>query len=662
MATSRIADSVGRVLGDRYRLTRPLGVGASAHVFAAEDVQLRRRVAVKLLHPGLAGEEAFLRRFQREAQAVASLRHPNILRVYDWGQDRGSPYLVMELLEGGSLRSMLDRGARLTPAQAAAVGADAARALDYAHRQGLVHRDIKPANLLFDEEGRVSVADFGLARALAEAAWTEPVGAVVGTARYASPELVRGEHLDSKADVYSLALVLVEALTGTVPFVADTAFGTLMARVGRPLEVSEEAGPLKPVLEAAGATDPAGRLDAAALARALDSLSAKLPFPAPLSLGGPLESGFVERDDISPTELPGRPKLFDRAEWEDDEAGIVRPPPVADVEPSERGSAAASAFAPDANGRRPETESGHETEPVGPRRRWRRIVLSILAVALLVAAGVGAWVVQSGALKPAELVPDLVGQSRADAVASLHRAHLSLIVTGSIYSADRPLGQVLSQNIPPRAKVKQGSAVRVFMSLGPQPVPVPNLANDNLNAAQQVLSGLGLQSTVVSQTSMTVASGVVISNSPASGTLVPGKSVTLTVSSGKPQVAVPPVALNSETFNQASTDLTKAGLTATQNQQYSNNVPAGVVMSVNPPSGTQVPVGSSVTVVVSKGPHYVNVPDTRNDSVGTADQVLTAAGFTVSGVQGNPVNTVKGTNPPAGAQVIYGSSIVIITK
>jgi len=129
--------------------------------------------------------------------------------------------LVMELLEGGSLRSMLDRGARLSLAQAAVVGADAARALDYAHRQGLVHRDIKPANLLFDEEGRVSVADFGLARALSEAAWTEPAGAVVGTARYASPELVRGEHLDSKADVYSLALVLVEALTGTVPFVAD---------------------------------------------------------------------------------------------------------------------------------------------------------------------------------------------------------------------------------------------------------------------------------------------------------------------------------------------------------------------------------------------------------------------------------------------------------
>ncbi len=225
MATSRIADSVGRVLGDRYRLTRPLGVGASAHVFVAEDVNLRRRVAIKILHAGLAADGPFRRRFQAEARVAAGLRHPNILRVYDWGYDDGAPYLVMELLEGGSLRALLDRGYLLSPAQAAHVGADVARALDYAHRHGLVHRDIKPANLIFDDEGRITVADFGLARALAEASWTEPTGAVVGTARYAAPEAVRGESLDSRADVYALALVLIEATTGSVPFAADTTLG-----------------------------------------------------------------------------------------------------------------------------------------------------------------------------------------------------------------------------------------------------------------------------------------------------------------------------------------------------------------------------------------------------------------------------------------------------
>jgi serine/threonine-protein kinase len=328
VATSRIADSVGRVLGDRYRLTRPLGVGASAHVYVGEDVRLRRLVAIKVLHPALAGDAAFLRRFQAEARVVAALRHPNILRVYDWGQDEDAPYLVMELLAGGSLRALLDRGELLSPAQAGAVGADAARALDYAHRRGLVHRDIKPANLIFDEEGRLTVADFGLARALAEATWTEPAGAVVGTARYAAPEQVRGESLDSRADVYALSLVLIEATTGAVPFAADTTLATLMARVDRPVRVAADLGPLGPVLEAAGTVDPVDRLDALALAHALDGVVARLPPPAPLPLAGPATSRELDRDD-SPTEYPGQPRLYDGA-LDDDGAALPASEPMAD--------------------------------------------------------------------------------------------------------------------------------------------------------------------------------------------------------------------------------------------------------------------------------------------------------------------------------------------
>src|SRR3954467_5289081 len=189
---SRIADQVGRVLGGRYRLLAPIGTGASAHVYMADDTRLRRRVAVKVLHAALADDQAFLRRFRAEAEAVAALRHPNIMNVYDHGEDGGSPYLVLELLGGGSLRSLLQGGHRLSPSQALVVGLEAGRALDYAHRRGLVHRDIKPANLLFDEEGRLRIADFGVARALAEAAWTEPQGAILGTARYASPEQAQG--------------------------------------------------------------------------------------------------------------------------------------------------------------------------------------------------------------------------------------------------------------------------------------------------------------------------------------------------------------------------------------------------------------------------------------------------------------------------------------
>ena len=283
VALTRIADHVGRVLGDRYRLVAPVGTGASAHVFVAEDVRLRRRVAVKILHPALAEDESFLRRFRAEAQAVAALTHPHIMRVYDWGEDADGPYLVLELLSGGSLRDLLDRGHLLTPSQCARVGVEAARGLEHAHRRGLVHRDVKPANLLFDEEGRLRVADFGVARALAEAAWTEPSGAVLGTARYAAPEQALGSSVDGRADVYALSLVLVEATTGAVPFAADTTIATLMARVDRALEAPGELGPVGPILEQAAAPDLDRRLDACGFAVALERAAAALPPRPPTS-------------------------------------------------------------------------------------------------------------------------------------------------------------------------------------------------------------------------------------------------------------------------------------------------------------------------------------------------------------------------------------------
>src|SRR5712692_7168202 len=234
MALTGLTDLVGHVLADRYRLLAPIGAGASGRVYVADDVRLRRRVAVKVLHAALSDDAGFLRRFRAEAQLAAALHHPNIMAVYDWGEDR-VPFMVLELLSGGSLRGMLDEGVHLTPAQAAYVGRHVTAALSYSHSRGLVHRDIKPANLLFDEHGTVRVGDFGLARALAEASWTEPAGALVGTARYAAPEQGTGATLDGRADLYSLAVVLVEAVTGQVPDLADTPIGTLAGRANSPL-------------------------------------------------------------------------------------------------------------------------------------------------------------------------------------------------------------------------------------------------------------------------------------------------------------------------------------------------------------------------------------------------------------------------------------------
>src|ERR1039458_4372378 len=232
-----ITDAIGRVLGRRYRLVSPLGVGASAQVFLAEDVLLRRHVAVKVLQPALANDKSFLKRFRAEARSAAALNHPHVARVFDWGEDEWGPYLVLEYLSGGSLLDLLEGGTRLSVSQATGVAAQAARGLAYAHARGLVHRDVKPANLLFDDEGRVRVADFGVARALADGAWTEPTAA-----------RAQGLFLDGRADVYSLALVTFESLTGYVPFVLDTAMGTLAARIGAPLPGHGALGPLQPIL------------------------------------------------------------------------------------------------------------------------------------------------------------------------------------------------------------------------------------------------------------------------------------------------------------------------------------------------------------------------------------------------------------------------------
>ncbi|MDQ2754111.1 MAG: PASTA domain-containing protein [Actinomycetota bacterium] len=640
MAPSPIAELVGRVLGGRYRLSRPLGAGASAHVYVADDVRLRRRVAVKVLHPALAGDEAFLRRFEAEARVVAGLRHPHILRVYDWGDDEGTPYLVTELLEGGSLRSLLDRGHLLSPAQAARLGADVARALDYAHGRGLVHRDIKPANLLFDEEGRVTVADFGLARALAEATWTEPAGAVLGTARYAAPEAVRGETLDDRADVYALALTLVEATTGAVPFGTDTTVGTLMGRLAHPLVVDADLGPLGAVLEEAGRVLPSDRPDAGALAGAFDRVMAVLPAPGLLPLAGPLATGDADRDDY-PTELTRpRPQLFD-IDAVDNRQEAPSPPtrsalPLSGADPPH--------------------------EEAGDRRRRRRQPIAILVVVLLAAALTAAGFALTRH-PPTHPVPLLTGKDQTTAQTLLRPLHLHLVVSDHVYNATAKSGVIVAQR-PSGGRLSEGKAVSVTVSRGPQPVAVPALQGHTYDDAVALLTGSGLKAgTKTTGRSMTVTAGSVISSSPSSGTLLPGQSVNLVVSTGKPTVPVPALAgPQASSFGAAQAALAAANLGATETLAHNDRVPKGQVISTTPPAGTSVTVQAVVTVVISLGPDLVTVPSVKSLSVTAASQALSAVGFQVSGVTGNPTAAVTGSTPPAGALVHRGGAVQLTTS
>jgi serine/threonine-protein kinase len=632
-----MADQVGRVLGGRYRLLAPIGAGASANVFLAEDVVLRRRVAVKVLHPALAEDDAFLRRFQAEARAAAALNHPHVMAVYDWGEggDEG-PFLVLELLGGGSLRALLDRGVRLSPSQALLVGLHTARGLDYAHRRGLVHRDIKPANLLFDDEGHVKIADFGVARALAEAAWTEPTGAVIGSARYASPEQARGETLDGRSDVYSLGLVVIEAVTGTVPFSADTTIATLMARTQSPVTAPEQLGPLGPIVERAGRLDPAERPDAAELARLLDGAARELPRPAPIPVGEAVAAmDHLVVPDPDPTIItrPAAPK-------EPPKRTKATPLPVFDQD--------------DTGSNVPEVPDEGERR----RRRWADILLLVL---LLAGGAVAAGIAIANARIPSHVVPTITGKTLDQARAEVRDEDFKVGVAGENYDENVPQGQILQQDPKPGEKLKEGRTVAVTVSKGPQPRGVPDLNGLTQDAAEQKLAGSGFRSKIERRNDENVKAGLVLDWNP-KGTQPRDSEITVVVSDG-PAPRPIPNDLKGKSYDDAANELKALGLVPVRVDDYSDDVQTGQVFATDPAAGTPVAVGGKVTVKVSKGTATVTVPDVRGQSVDQATATLQQAGLSVTGLYGprGAKGRVVLTDPQAGTKVKRGSGVVLYT-
>jgi serine/threonine-protein kinase len=612
MRTSGVSDLAGSVLAGRYRLVAPIGTGASGRVYAAWDVRLRRRVAVKVLHAALAEDAGFLRRFGAEAQLAASLQHPNIVTVFDWGEDE-TPFLVLELLEGGSLRGMLDRGMRLSPSQAAALGRQVAAALHHAHGRGLVHRDVKPANLLFDGHGLVRVADFGLARALAEASWTEPAGALLGTARYAAPEQVLGVALDGRSDVYSLALVLVEAVTGAVPFAAETSLGTLLSRVDRPLDVPPELGPLAPLLERAARPEPAERFpDAAAFAAALTEAAHHLPSPEPLPLAGAEEAAH----DPHPTTL--RP--------------VPAPAPA----------------------RYPSPASDTPAE-LAKSRRGRRLVPIVVMLLVVLGASAAAFAV-TRATGPRVRVPNLVGRTEVQAKASARGAGLG--VRSQRSTSDDPPGTVIRQDPGPGKLLGRGSRVRLVVSSGPAPIPVPGVEGQPEGQAQSVLEAGGFDVAVTRAFDEQIAAGNVVAQDPRPGQrLAPGGVVQLRVSDGPRPVVVPSVV--GKTYDEAAAILEDKGFTVARTDAYSDSVDAGDVIRQDPVGGEEAPRGAKVTVTVSRGPDVVVVPDVRGMPVEVAVYELERAGLQADVVSYRPLRVVKRQDPSPGTKVRRGETVTL---
>jgi len=636
---SRMTEQIGRVLGGRYRLLSPLGSGASAQVYLADDVRLRRRVAVKVLHPALADDESFLRRFRAEAQAAAALNHPHVLAVYDWS-DEDTPYLVTEYLAGGSLRAMLDAGHRLSPAQALVVGLEAARALDYAHRQGFVHRDIKPANLLFGRDGRLRVADFGLARAVAEAGWTE-TGTVLGTVRYASPEQARGEKVDGRSDVYSLALVLVEAVTGEVPFTADTPVGTLMARLERPLEVPAAMGPLAPVLRRAGAVDRAERIDAAELGRGLVEAAKELTRPAPLPLVG---AGAPEGDTgdgrdatlVAPTLQAAAAAAPPRPPGPDGPTTLMSPP-------SPPGPAPAAA---------PRPLTRHD-------RSVRRLMLAAVAVVLATVAGVVVGWSYLRSNVPTHEVPDLVGMQADEAEATVADFDWR-VVREEEHRDGTEEGEVLATRPAAGERLREGERLVLVVSLGPALVDVPDyLIGMTQEEAEAALEAVGLQADFVPQPSRSFDEGVVTGyvDEDVPDQLPRGSTVSLYVSSGD-EVEVPD--LEGLPYADAVTRLEDLGLEVRLESEQDDDLEPGHVVRTEPEAGEEVELGDRVTVVVSVD--VVEVPRLGGKDLEEATERLEDAGLELGNVFGPRGGKVLATWPLEGSEVAVGSTVDLVMR
>jgi beta-lactam-binding protein with PASTA domain len=714
MTSPRLAEETGRVLGGRYRLIAPVGVGTSSRVFLAVDTQLRRRVAVKLLHEALAEDDAFLRRFRAEARAAGALNHPNIVAVFDWGEDRAEdgavvPYLVTEFLGGGSLRDVLDRGTPLTPSQAVVVGLDAARALAHAHLRGLVHRDVKPGNLLFDDEGRLRLADFGLARALAEASWTEPSGATVGTARYASPEQALGRRLDGRSDVYSLGLVLVECLTGRVPFTGDTTTATLALRTQGDLELGSDLGPLRSVLERSGRLDPEGRPEAAELEIALMAAAEGLPRPEPVPIVRTLGDGedtselylVREIDVLGPAEVdlatgapaetteraatPGDPVVIedpDPVVISDEELLATERNPIVVAEEFERLAASRPASLgrvdpfpdttpgpkePTRKERRQLRREARRERRASAGRRWPRRVLAVLVVLLLVASAAGGW--WFFVRVPVHDVPTFTGMTVEQATERAEDLGFDVDDSTTTRRDGTEPGEVLEQRPAPGQPLEEGETVRLTVSLGPTLTGLPDVANRPEGEARTALEQAGLVVGDVARAHHEeVPEGAVI-NAPlaegveaeADGTVPKGSTVNLLVSAGPAPRAVPD-GLVGATRADAVAALEAVQLTAEVTEDYSETVAEGVVISAGQPAGTELARGAAVPIVVSLGPAPIEVPDVKWISGAMAAQQLEEAGFTVSSLDGSPSSMVLATDPPAGEQHPRGTAVRLFTR
>jgi serine/threonine-protein kinase len=584
------------LIDGRYKVLTRLGSGGMADVYCAEDQQLGRKVALKLLHRRFAEDAEFVERFRREASSAAGLQHPNVVSVYDRGEWDGTYYIAMEYLPGRSLKDAIRQEAPLDPIRAIDITVQILKAARFAHRKGIVHRDLKPHNVMMDDEDRVKVTDFGIARAGASD-MTE-TGSIMGTAQYLSPEQAQGHAVSQSSDLYAIGVILFELLTAHVPFDAESAVTIALKHVSEAPPAPSVFDPsVPPALEAvtlwALEKDPAARpADADAFILALeDARDAVLAIEAPGQRTAMFAPAAIPPDPYGPSEEALAAAAFGAAAGSAADA----PPPyytdqTAVVDPDER--------------RRPP---------------WWVWLLGALAIAAIV---LGIVLLT----RPGDVaVPRVVGQDVASATSELRAAGLKTSVDR--VASSRAVDEVLAQDPNGGDEAKDGSTVTLTVSSGPGQVPVPSVDGLGEQKASATLTDAGLVvDRVVRQADDTVPKGRVIRTSPAAGTSVDrGSDVTLVVSSGPQQVAVPDVV--GLTKAEAQQTLGNQGFQFTSTEQGSDTVDPGTVLSQSPSAGAEAAPGSSVAIVVARAIPTVIVPDLLGQGVQEASDTLTAAGL-----------------------------------
>jgi beta-lactam-binding protein with PASTA domain/predicted Ser/Thr protein kinase len=625
---------IDTVFDGRYKIIRKLGAGGMADVYLAEDQELGRRVAIKILNDRHAADDQFVERFRREAKNAAGLSHPNIVSIYDRGDSEGTYYIAMEYLDGRSLKELIVARGSAPVRTAIEYARQVLAALSAAHKQGIVHRDIKPHNVLVGPEGRLKVTDFGIARS--GASQMTEVGSIIGTAQYLSPEQARGSQVDQTSDVYSVGVVLYELLTGQVPFTGDTPLEIAMKHLSEvpkpPSELRDDVPPdLDMVVLRALAKDPSERYQSAEemdadLERVLNGLPVgdETAAAATAVLAG---SGVLA---AAPTSVITRPT----------EAAPTRAVPPGATPPA--------------------GYYGYE----GPPRRRRPIWPWVLAVLLLAAAGVAAWFAytkiqdQLNASKPVS-VPSVVGIRQSLAEQQLRDRTLVPHVTHKASSTVLK-GYVIDQSPNAGLHVAKNTTVDLSVSTGKPKVAVPDVIGKTRDDAVSTLTAAGLEYKVVSVHSDKTPD-TVTGQFPHAGTKVTrGSPVQINVSTGPKPVNVPNVV--GLTYDQASSTLQSQGF-GVKRVNVDSDQPKDTVVSQDP-SGSAAP-GSSVTLSVSKGPKQSTVPDVTSQDEGSARSTLESAGFTVT-VQRQDVGDpgldgiVLSQSPSGGTKADKGSTVTIV--